>query len=140
MQSRTLNIVIAGMLAIGVVGFPTARCDAEQQQVLDSGAPRRSMDVDSELEHVTKELGLTEVQREQIRPLLVEHQQREQALHQDTSLSPDDLRAKAHAISDDTHKEIDPLLTDQQRRLARAIEKHGHNGATRGGPAASGGG
>ena len=94
MQSRTLNIVIAGMLAIGVVGFPTARCYADQQQVLDSGAPRRSMDVDSELEHVTKELGLTEVQREQIRPLLVEHQRKEQALHQDTSLSPDDLRVK----------------------------------------------
>ena len=31
--------------------------------------------------------------------------------------------SKAHAISDDTHKEIDPLLTDRQRRIAKAIEK-----------------
>lgn len=140
MQTKTLNLVVAGILTIGVVCVSMACCDVGQSHVGDSGEPHRSMDVDSELAHLTKELDLTDEQRERILPILVEHQRKEEVLHQNTSLSSDDLRAQAHAISDETHKEIDPLLTDRQRELVKAIKERGHHGLPGGAPPASVGG
>jgi hypothetical protein len=130
MQTRILNLITVGILTIGVVSVLTICCYADQPRVWDSGECRRSMDVDSELTHLTKELDLTEEQRERIRPILVEHQRKEQALHQNTTLSSDDLRVQAHAISDETHKEIDPLLTDRQRQIVEAIQARAHHGTT----------
>jgi Spy/CpxP family protein refolding chaperone len=86
------------------------------------------MDPDSTLAHLTKELNLTANQQAQIRPLLVEHQQQEQALHQDQSLSPEELRAKAHAISDQTHKKIESFLTDEQKQKVKAMQERMHRG------------
>jgi Spy/CpxP family protein refolding chaperone len=139
MLGRRFNLVLTGTLTLGVISVAMARSDTAQPQAWDSGGPRRPLDVDSELAHLTKELRLTAQQREQIMPILVKHQQREQALHQNTSLSPD-LRAKAHAISDQTHKEIDPLLTDRQRQLVKAIQERTHHNDTSAQPHASGGG
>ncbi|WP_025496541.1 hypothetical protein [Paraburkholderia fungorum] len=138
--TRTLRLVLASMLTIGMPGVSTAGGDADQAREWGSGEFHRSMDVDSELAHLTKELDLTEEQRELILPILVEHQRKEQALHQNTSLSSDDRRAQAHAISDETHKEIDPLLTDRQRQVVEAIQQRAHHGTMRGASATSGGG
>lgn len=84
------------------------------------------MDVDSELAHLTKELDLTPDQQKQIRPLLVEHQQKEQALHRDQSPSREELRAKAHAISNETHKQIEAFLTDDQKQKVKAMQQRMH--------------
>jgi hypothetical protein len=61
---------------------------------------------------LTKELELTPKQREQIRPLLVEHHDRIQALlDKNATLSRQALQPQIHAISDQTHHEIEALLT-----------------------------
>ena len=138
--TRTLRLLLASMLTIGMPGVSAAGGDADQAREWGSGEFHRSMDVDSELAHLTKELDLTEEQRERILPILVEHQRKEQALHQNTSLSSDDRRAQAHAISDETHKEIAPLLTDRQRQVVEAIQQRAHHGTMRGASATSGGG
>ena len=98
------------------------------------GGHHRPMDVDSELAHLTKELDLTPAQQKQIRPLLVEHQQKEKVLHQDQSLSQDELRAKAHAISDETHKQIEAFLTDEQKLKVKAMRERMHHGDQNGEP------
>lgn len=98
-----------------------------QAQAFGPGGHHRPVDVDSELAHLTKELDLTPDQQKQIRPLLIKHQQKEQVLHQDQSLTPEELRTKAHAISDETHKQIEVFLTDEQKQKVKAMQQRMHH-------------
>jgi Spy/CpxP family protein refolding chaperone len=118
-------IVFAGVLLTGVDSM-SAQDNSSQAQQFSSEAHHRPMDVDSELAHLTRELDLTPDQQAKIRPLLVEHQEKERALHQDQSLSPEELRSRAHAISDETHKKIEVFLTDEQKQKAKAMRQRMH--------------
>jgi Spy/CpxP family protein refolding chaperone len=128
----TIAFGIMLLLGIGVtaaeVQDSTQQDNSTQTRPFGPGGHHRPMDVDSELAHLTKELDLTPEQQNQIRPLLVEHQQKEQVLHQDQSLSPDELRIKAHAISDETHKQIEVFLTDEQKQKVKAMQQRMHHG------------
>ena len=69
------------------------------------GITGATMDPDRQLEHLTKTLNLSADQQSQIKPLLVDRQQKMQALWQDQSLSQQDRRSKAQAIREGhTHK------------------------------------
>jgi len=126
------TIVFAAILLLGISVTAKAQDNTKQDhstqaQAFSPGGHHRPMDVDSELAHLTKELDLTPDQQKQIRPLLVEHQQKEQVLHQDQSLSPEQLRTKAHAISDETHKQIEVFLTDEQKQKVKAMQQRMHH-------------
>jgi hypothetical protein len=87
--------------------------------------------IDQELAHLTKELALTQAEQQQIRPLLLEHRQKIQTLFdKNPSVSRETLRPQIHAISDTTHHEIEALLTDHQKQLAKAMQArmHQHEG------------
>src|SRR5437879_1454307 len=72
--------------------------------------------IDQELDHLTKDLELTTNQRKQIRPLLEEHHDRIQALFdKNPKVSREDLGPQIHAISDETHHQIEALLTGHQK-------------------------
>lgn len=87
----------------------------------------RSIDV--ELNHLTKELELTPKQRNQIRPLLEEHHNKIQALlDKNPTLSRTDLQPQIHAISNETHRQIEALLTRRQKELAKAMQKRMQDG------------
>src|ERR1700739_2371794 len=130
---RIGTIAFAGILFIGISGVAATAQDKSNQdnsmqaQAFGPGGHHRPMDVDSELAHLTKELDLTPDQQKQIRPLLEAHQQKEQVLHQDQSLSRDELRTKAHAISDETHKQIEVFLTDEQKQKVKEMRKRMHH-------------
>jgi hypothetical protein len=69
--------------------------------------------IDQELARLTKDLELTREQQRQIRPLLVEHHDRIQALlDKNPTASRQQLGPRIHAISDETHHQIHALLTD----------------------------
>jgi hypothetical protein len=74
-------------------------------------------------------LELSANQRKQISPLLQEHHDRIQALFDKNSkLSRQDLGPQIHAISDETHHQIEALLTEHQKQLAKAMQEHMHAG------------
>ena len=88
-----------------------------------SAQTRGPRTIAEEMNHLTKELELTPAEQKKIMPLLLEHQQRIQALFdQHPSIPREALRPQIHAISDDTHHEIEALLTDHQRQLAEAMQ------------------
>jgi predicted HTH transcriptional regulator len=83
--------------------------------------------IDQELDHLTKDLELTPSQRKQIRPLLEEHHDKIQALlDSNPGISRQDLGPRIHAISDETHREIEALLPERQKQLARAMRERMH--------------
>ena len=89
--------------------------------------PPRS--IDQELDHLTKDLELPTNQRKQVRPLLDEHHDIIQVLFEkNPTISHEDLGPQIHAISDETHHQIEVLLTGHQKELANAIAERVHDG------------
>jgi len=76
----------------------------------------RGMDPDRQLAHLTKTLNLSADQQSQIKPILLDRQQKMQALWQDQSLSREDRRTKAMAIQQDTKAKLEAALNDQQKQ------------------------
>jgi hypothetical protein len=78
---------------------------------------------------LTKDLELTPEQRQRVRQLLQEHHDEIQALlDQNPKASRQGLAPQTHAISDETHRGIHALLTDQQSELEKAMQQREHNG------------
>jgi periplasmic protein CpxP/Spy len=85
--------------------------------------------IDQELARLTKDLELTPDQQKQIRPLLVDHHDRIQALlDKNPKSSRQDLAPQIHAISDDTHHQIHALLTAHQQELEKSMQQREHRG------------
>jgi protein CpxP len=126
-----LTVGLTGMLALGMSGSAMAQENAQQPQGPNQArqgihGPRS---IDQELDHLTKDLELTPNQRKQIRPLLGEHHDRIQALFdKNPGRSRQDLGPQIHAISDDTHHQIEALLTPHQKQLAKAMQERMHAG------------
>jgi Spy/CpxP family protein refolding chaperone len=122
---------LIGMLAVGMTGIAMAQENAPQPQRPNQArqgihAPRS---IAQELDHLTKDLELTPNQRKQIRPLLEEHHDRIQALFdKNPRLSREDLGPQIHAISDETHHQIEALLTEHQKQLAKTMRERMRDG------------
>jgi Spy/CpxP family protein refolding chaperone len=83
----------------------------------------RMMDPDQRLAHMTKRYNLTTDQQNQIKPILQDEQQQMQTLHSDTSMSPDDKRAKAMSMHKDSTQKIEAVLNDQQKQKFEADQQ-----------------
>ena len=71
---------------------------------------------------MTKELGLSADQQAQIKPVLVDRQQKMEALFQNQSLSREDRRAQMMAIRQDSNTKIEAALNDQQKQKFAAMQ------------------
>jgi Spy/CpxP family protein refolding chaperone len=121
------TVGFAGMLALRITGIAIAQQNSGQPQAPQGIHGPRS--IDQELDHLTKDLELTANQRKQIRPLLELHHDRIQALlDKHPNLSRQELGPQIHAISDQTHHEIEALLTEHQKQLEKAMLERMHTG------------
>jgi protein CpxP len=140
MQSKIFALALGGLIALGVTGAagaqdtPPPPPDQNQAGPPPGGRGMR-MDPDRQLARLTEALSLTTDQQAQIKPLLVDRQQKIQALMQDQSVSQEDRRAKARTISEGTNVSIKALLTeDQKQKFAAMQERMRNNGPGGGGP------
>jgi Spy/CpxP family protein refolding chaperone len=118
---------LTAVLAAGIAGMAMAQQPQTPNQAPQGIHGPRS--IDQELDHLTKDLELTADQRKQIRPLLDLHHDRIQALFdKNPNVSRQELGPQIHAISDQTHHEIETLLTERQRQLAKAMQQRMHAG------------
>jgi Spy/CpxP family protein refolding chaperone len=127
-------IGLTAMLTAGIAGLVIGQENAPQLKGPNQAFPGihgpRSMD--QELDHLTKDLELTSSQQKQIKPLLQEHHDRIQALFDNNpKLSRQDLGPRIHGISDETHHEIEALLTEHQKQLAKAMQQRMRAGEER---------
>jgi NACalpha-BTF3-like transcription factor len=80
------------------------------------------MDPDQQLQHLTRQLDLSADQQSQIKPILIERQQKMQALFQDPSVAREDRRAKMQSLRQDTRSRIEAVLNDQQKQKFEAMQ------------------
>ena len=130
MQNRSFTLVYGVMLLFGTM-IPAVAQDnggqqpTAQQQLQHIHTPQS---IDQELARLTKVLELTPEQQQQVRPLLVEHHDRIQAVFdKNPTASRQELAPQIHSISDDTHRQIHALLTDHQKELEKEMP-HNHHG------------
>jgi hypothetical protein len=126
-----LTLAAGSMLALGLTGVVMAQDNAGPQPTAKQELQRihGPRSIDEELDRLTKDLELTQSQRNEVRPLLEEHHNRIQSLlDKNPNASRQDLGPQIHAISDQTHHEIDALLTDHQKQLEKAMRERERNG------------
>jgi periplasmic protein CpxP/Spy len=63
-----------------------------------------------------RQLGLSQDQVAQIRPIIANRQKQLVSLRADTTLSPQDRRTKSRSIMQDSRSQIEALLTDTQKQ------------------------
>lgn len=122
MRNKLFALALGGMIAVSANAAlyaqdnsaPTPTPQTNQQPGQFHRGHR--MDPDRQLAHLSKRLDLTADQQAQIKPILVDRQQKMQALWQDQSLSRQDKRAKAQAIQQDTQTKLEAALNDQQKQ------------------------
>jgi periplasmic protein CpxP/Spy len=129
MRNKFINLALGGMLVIGATSPVFAQSATSQPQEPQTqgqegrGHGRGMMDPDRQLEHMTKQLNLTADQQSQIKPLLVDRQQKMQALWQNQSLSREDRRSQMQAIRQDSETKITAVLTDEQKQKYQAMQE-----------------
>lgn len=137
MRSRLFTLALGGALTLGVSGAALAQEPAAPPPDQAQGGPgpgggMHRMDPNKQLEHMTKELDLTADQQSQIKPVLMERQQKLQALFQNQSLSQDDRRVQARSVVEDSNSKIQAVLNDQQKQKFAAMQQRMRRGP--GGP------
>jgi periplasmic protein CpxP/Spy len=142
MRNKILTIALGGLLAISATSAVFAQDTSQPQQPPPGqgqwgGGHGRGMDPDRQLEHLTKALSLTADQQGQIKPILVDRQQKMQALFQNQSLSREDRHSQMQAIHQDTDSRINAVLNDEQKQKYQAMQEHmREHGPGQGGDAA----
>jgi periplasmic protein CpxP/Spy len=122
MRNRIMTIALGGLLAIAATSLVYAQDTTSQPQQPPPGQQGqwgghgRGMDPDRQLEHLTKQLNLTADQQSQIKPILVDRQQKMQALWQNQSLSREDRHSQMETIRQDADSRINAVLNDEQKQ------------------------
>jgi Spy/CpxP family protein refolding chaperone len=89
-------------------------------------------DAQARLEHLSKELNLTDAQKDKLKPILESEATDWKAVHDNTSLTPMERRAKMKEIHDKYAPQINGVLTPEQQAKWKqmkqeAWQKHKEN-------------
>jgi len=104
-------------LALGVVSFaPSAFAQENSAPTQQHRAP----DPQKQAARLAKRLGLSDDQTSKLTTILQNRQQKAAAIRSDSSLAPQDRRAKLRSIQQGTDAQINGVLTpDQQKQYAQ---------------------
>jgi periplasmic protein CpxP/Spy len=131
MKHTLFAIALGGMLALSANAALYAQDQPQAAGAQQQGQPgqghRHFMNPDRQLQHLTKKLNLTADQQTQIKPILVDRQQKMQALWHDQSLSQQDRHSRAEAIRQDTRTRLEATLNDQQKQEFEQMQANMQN-------------
>jgi Spy/CpxP family protein refolding chaperone len=84
--------------------------------------PAMKAKVQQRLQRMSSELNLTDEQKQKIQPILQSELQQAKSVKDDTSLSPDQKKAKMTDIRQSMRSEIAPILTPEQKVKLAAMK------------------
>jgi Spy/CpxP family protein refolding chaperone len=87
--------------------------------------------VDQHLQMLSEKLSLTDDQKAKLKPILQDQMQQMKAVHEDSSLSPEQKRAKAKSIHESFHEQINAVLTPEQQSKFKEMQQE-HMGKPKG--------
>jgi Spy/CpxP family protein refolding chaperone len=89
-----------------------------------TNAPAPTMPRGGGIDRIAQALNLTDDQKTQVETILNTQRQKMMALRQDDTLSPDDKRAKAKELRDDTNAQMKNILTPDQYEKWLTMQTH----------------
>jgi len=137
MRRQIVLITVSTCFGLGVLAAAPQAQDQSNTSPSQSkeSAHRREADPQKQVNMLGKRLNLTDDQKSQILPILTDRQQQMKSIHEDSSLSQQDRRAKMRATWQDSDAKIKAVLNDdqkqkydqmQQQRRER-MQEHRHN-------------
>jgi hypothetical protein len=120
MKNQLFALALGGIIAVSANAALYAQDNSAQSTTPSASGQQfhhgHRMNPDRQLSHLSKTLDLSTDQQAQIKPILLDRQQKMQSLWQDQSLSRQDKRAKAQAIQQDSQTRLEAALNDQQKQ------------------------
>jgi len=139
MRNLFSSLALGTVLVVGLSGNallaqdqsapPAASAQQPAQQPAHVPNPRH------QAKKMAKELSLTPDQVSKIEPILADRDQQMQSVRSDTTLAPNDRKAKVHGIRQDSDSRIEALLNDTQKqqyeqiKQSRKSNRHQQSGA-----------
>jgi protein CpxP len=124
-----LVVLTAGLLLAGqTYPAPQTSASTPQQGSAMSGHPD-AMSPEAHLQMLSEKLNLTDDQKAKLKPILENQAQQMKAVHDDTSLSQEQRKAKKKALHESFHDQINGVLTPEQQTKWKqmkpeTMEKH----------------
>lgn len=136
MKKIYFAIAMAAMLLFSIGAFARVsqngqaaqeHSGAGQGQGAGEGRGQGMMTPEAMLDHMTKELNLTDDQQAKLKPIIEEHFKQANAVRQDASLSQEDRHTKMKQLHEDMISQARPILNpDQQKKLDEMLSRHGN--------------
>ena len=125
---------IFAILVLSAAGLTFARSPQESQaptQNKHAGMHHNGESVDQHLQMLSEKLSLTDDQKTKLKPILQDQMQQMKGVHEDSSLSPEQKRAKAKSIHESFHEQINAVLTPEQQSKFKEMQQE-HMGKHKG--------
>ena len=126
MKKQICTFALSVAVGVGLA----AAAPMPQDQGSDQGAQhqnwnrgRRQMNPDQRAQRLSKRLKLSDEQTGQVKSILSDQMQQMQGIRQDTSLQPQDRRAKMQSLRQDTDNKIRAVLNDDQKKKYDAMQQ-----------------
>ena len=135
-----------GMTTLAVAGAmaqqePPAHSNSSDEGAPPSGEAGRDGSVRGRMQNLSRQLNLTDAQKENIRPLLKHEMERIKEVRSNSSLTQGEARRRIRRIRQTTNQQIAEFLTpDQKKQLEEMREEHRAAGAPQGGQRGPNGG
>lgn len=125
---KRFHLMSAGAAILGIaLCVPAAMLAQTTEQPQDSNAAQTGSQSGMSMHHhrpsakrqlkrMTKMLSLTADQQQQMLPILQDQQSKMMAMHNDTSMSPDQRREQRKTLMMDTHQKLEAIMTDSQKQ------------------------
>ncbi|MGB8768246.1 MAG: hypothetical protein WCC92_01420 [Candidatus Korobacteraceae bacterium] len=124
-----MKLMYAALMFAVLAGSSAVYAQMGQEQGGGQWGHGQPMTADQRLQHMTKQLNLSDAQQQQIKPILENEEKQMQALHQDSSLSQQESRSKMMQIRQSSSEQIKPILNaDQQQKYEQMMSRQGHHG------------
>ena len=119
-STLTLLVVLtAGRVLAGQNSAPQTQQQGHEAMGAAASSP------DAHLQMLTEKLNLTDEQRTKLKPILQDQAQQLKAVHDDTSLTPEQKTAKMKAIHASFHDQVNAVLTPEQQAKLKEMRHEG---------------
>jgi protein CpxP len=127
MRTFFSSVALGSLLAVGLSGSALLAQDQSAPPAASAQAPaQRPAHVPNprhQAKKMAKALALTPDQVSKIEPILADRDQQVQSLRSDTTLAPNDRKAKMQGIRQDSDTRIEAILNDTQKQQYEQIKQ-----------------
>ena len=114
-MNRKTFVLLAGVVLGSLVGSAQAQTtNAPAAPVGAPGAAPNRPAMRDRTDFIAQRLGLTDEQKQKVKPIFDEETQKMQDMRKDTSVKPEDRRAKYMALREETNTKLKAVLTPEQ--------------------------